>query len=73
VVEHQASILGVAGSIPAARLLSAVNAILFTELKTQERNRARKLRAERGYSINQIAALLQVSPRPSAYGFGTSS
>jgi hypothetical protein len=30
-------------------------------LKTQERKRARRLRAERGYSIKQIAALLNVS------------
>jgi transposase-like protein len=61
VVEHQASILGAAGSIPAARFLSAAFATLFTELKTYERSRARKLRKERGYSIKQIAALLGVS------------
>lgn len=30
-------------------------------MKTYERNRARELRAERGYSVKQIAALLKVS------------
>ena len=41
--------------------LSAFCTILFTVLKTNERNRARQLRSERGYSIKQIAALLRVS------------
>jgi transcriptional regulator with XRE-family HTH domain len=61
VVEHQASILGAAGSIPAARLASVARATLFTILKTRERLQARKLRAERGFSIKQIAKLLEVS------------
>jgi predicted transcriptional regulator len=34
---------------------------VFTALKTKERSQARKLRAERGYSIKQIAALLRLS------------
>jgi Homeodomain-like domain len=34
---------------------------LFSEVKTRERDRARQLRSERGYSIKQIAALLNVS------------
>jgi hypothetical protein len=61
VVEHQASILGAAGSIPAARFTSVAFASLFAGLKTTERLQARKLRTERGYSIKQIAKLLGVS------------
>jgi transcriptional regulator with XRE-family HTH domain len=41
--------------------LSGSRGTLFTALKTYERTCARKLRADRGYSIKQIAALLGVS------------
>ncbi len=61
-VEHWPSKPGVTGSSPVARFpLSGLGAIVFSIVKTREREEARRLRRQDGLPIKEIARLLDVS------------
>src|SRR5262245_53886102 len=56
VVEHRVSNPSAAGSIPAARSVSLSDCFdTFSNMKTAEREMARRIRREEGASINEIA------------------